>query len=419
MKKFLFLMVALVFVQACSSGGGGSSSGGGSSTGGGGTSGTDGGSSTGGGGTTGTDGVVPGTKGFASIPIKLSNTSNTPGDFDFAWGNYASANDETLLIYNDSNRSLYESSDLGVTWEKSFTLPTAAPTSGSDKVHLWATENKFFVIDKNLIPNVVYMRSGKNKWDQVLNARLLDIIPNHAVSAEEKSSGDSLKGPFFYSTWLQQVERAPLASANTDFNTPEARFKSLDGPSINFARVDGKMYLLGRFDPGHPSVLYGSANDTAFKDLEIPNHSGQARYLARGKGIDILTFSQSTTAMSSWREKSLPFFYWASSSAPEARKKADWFGVGPLNRDYQKLEYSLIGFQYLSNRFILVLNKFENSKYSCVVVTSTDLAVWEEKKPADADCRALYFVKETPVIAAVKNAGPDKGKLFFLTAKSF
>ena len=400
MKKFLLLMVALVFVQACSSGGGGSSSGNGSGTG----------------------ALVADATGFAPVPIKLSNSSKTPGDFDFEWTVYAAANDETLVVYNNSDRSLYESSDLGATWEKSFTLPTPAPTSGEqDKVRVTTIENKFFVIDNNFPPHVVYMRSSKNNWAQNQNATLANLISLYLVSGEEKSSGDSVKGPFFHISRGIFLQRTTLTGATNDFNPAGAEFWSLDRPSVNFARIDGKMYLLGRFEPGNAGVLYGAANDAAFKTLEMPKldqPEQAARYLVRGKVDDVLAFSVEGDTPS-WREKHTPFFYWAPSKTLETRKSGDWNEVTQLNRDYRKPAYSLVGFQYLNDRFILVLNKFENSKYSCVVVTSTNRIFWEENKPVDADCRALYFVKETPVIAAVKNAGPDKGKLFFLTAKSF
>ena len=400
MKKFLLLMVALVFVQACSSGGGSSSSNGGTSAG-------------------GTGGLVADATGFVPVPIKLSNSSNTPGDFDLNSTIYAAANDETLVVYNKTDRSLYESSDLGATWEKSFTLPTPAPTSGQDKVRVTTIENKFFVIDNKSPPPVLYIRSSKNKWNQVLNAWLLDIILNQSVSAEEKSGGDSLKGPFFRTARVNYLERGTLSGVINDFNPAGVEFWSYDFPTVNFARIDGKMYLLGRFVPGNASVLYGAANDAAFKTLVIPNKSGQAaRYLVRGKVEDVLAFSIASGSMAGWRDKHTPFFYWAPSAAPETRKSDDWNKVVALE-PYEKPAYSFVGFQYLNDRFILVLNKFENSKYSCVVVTSTNRIFWEENKPVDADCRALYFVKETPVIAAVKNAGPDKGKLFFLTAKSF
>ena len=400
MKKFLLLMVALVFVQACSSGGGSSSGNGGTSA-------------------AGTGGLVADATGFAPVPIKLSNSSKTPGDFDFEWTVYAAANDETLIVYNNSDRSLYESSDLGATWEKSFTLSTPAPTSGQDKVRVTTIENKFFVIDNNRAPPVVYMRSGKNNWAQNQNTTITNLVFLRSVSAEEKSSGDSLKGPFFYRGRNIDTERITLAGATNVFNPAGTRFWSLDGPSINFARIDSKIYLLGRFVPGYASVLYGEANDAAFKTLEIPDYGGQAaRYLVRGKVDDVLAFSPESMDISSWRAKTEPLFYWATSKNLETRKKADWNKVVALE-PYKKQAYSLVGFQYLNDRFILVLNKFENSKYSCVVVTSTNRIFWEENKPVDADCRELYFVKETPVIAAVKNAGPDKGKLFFLTAKSF
>ena len=326
------------------------------------------------------------------------------------------------MIYNDSDRSLYESSDLGATWEKSFTLSTPAPTSGQDKVRLTTIENKFFVTDQNDSPYVVYMRSSKNNWTQIQNATLANLISIQVVSAEEKSSGDSLKGPFFHLSPGIFLQRTTLPSTTFYFNTGGVQFWSTDRPAVNFARIDGKMYLLGRFVPGNAGVLYGAANDAAFKTLEMPIdlvQPGQAaRYLVRGKVDDVLAFSRESSDSPHWREKHTPFFYWALSKTPETRKSGDWNKVVTLE-PYKKQEYSFVGFQYLNDRFILVLNKFENSKYSCVVVTSTNRIFWEENKPVDADCRELYSVKETPVIAAVKNAGPDKGKLFFLTAKSF
>lgn len=340
--------------------------------------------------------------------VTPGTSQNNPQPADVS-ASLVAANASVLVIY-DSKSKLYESADWGNTWELTHSLSAQPDNLALDigRVRVRTVEGKIYadvLKDSNFL---VYRRVAKNNW--VLDDAAKPIFQHYAQSSYELED-TGLKGPFYYPDSVSGYPMRALNPALTsDVRELTTNLENLSYPYYPMNLARGKVYLLGRFKRQNKvGIIAGTDSQYPFKSDPFPEVlDQQGLAMASSVRYDVVVTSP-TGKLSS------PSFYRAPYGLTLVRDATHWTSIDALKK-YTTPAYSFVDLKYLAKLFVTLLNHTDGGKSSCIILSSKAADTFGEKVLADTACRSVYYVNGKYVIAATKTAGPNAGKLFFITA---